>query len=129
MNEQLSIADLTPRQASLLPVVQWRKLLSSRASRSSVLAVGHVLANHADKEGGSCWPSLATIMDEAIVSKRTALRALAELEETGLLYRRRRGRTSNSYRLLVPVENPVDSPGSDCFEVPAVHVRGATRAP
>ena len=60
--EQLTVADLSPRQVEFLPpIMQWRKLLvrarPRRYSGVSPLAmrmVGEVLAIHADREGGSC---------------------------------------------------------------------------
>jgi hypothetical protein len=110
VSRQADLGDLTPRQLEALPpVMQWRKLLAqvkpagSRPSVPIVRSVGGVLANHADRLGGSCWPSLATIASEAGANRRSVLYALRELENAGLLERKRRGgHAPTCYRLVLP---------------------------
>jgi len=126
VSEQLSFEDARPHVAGELPpVMRWRKLLvrsvpgECPVSTSAFRGVGAVLANHADRQGGSCFPSIETIAAEAGVSRRTALYATAALEEAGLLYRRRRRRSSTSYVLVLPVEKPVQKVPSESLEVQA----------
>ncbi len=38
------------------------------------------IANHCDREGGCCYPSIFTIAHEALVSKRQAQRSIRDLE-------------------------------------------------
>ncbi len=84
-----------------------------------------------------CWPSHATIAARAECSVRTVQRALDRLKMLGLVdwthrYRPGRGRghrTSNTYRLAVPVEavralRPVKQIDDDVRDFPAEHQRG-----
>ena len=90
--QQLNLDEhLTLRQVEALPpVMQWRKLLAhvspppGKVSVASFRSVGHVLANHADRLGGSVRPSVETIAAEAGVSRRSAVYALRALEDAGL---------------------------------------------
>lgn len=64
------------------------------------------LADHADRDANSCFPSRKTIAAECGVTASTVTRALATLEESGLIRRAERFRdngsqTSNTYDLLV----------------------------
>jgi hypothetical protein len=63
------------------------------------------LADHHNRSTGLCFPKVATIMRDAMVSRRTAFTCLASLEDQGFIKRhnefQRAGRqTSNSYELL-----------------------------
>lgn len=134
---QLSFEDLKLRLVAtgipdgLPPVMRWRKLLrrveppdGSQVSVATFRAVGTVLADYADREGGSCFPSVKLIASDSGFAVRTAKYALAALEEVGLVEKRRRRRMPTSYTLLVPpVEKPVDkSPGSVDNQVLEVQV-------
>jgi DNA-binding transcriptional MocR family regulator len=71
------------------------------------------LSSRADRYGAS-WPSHRLLADECSVSIRTVQRALEELRALGVVAWEARaraedgGRTSNRYRLVTPVESPVD---------------------
>ncbi|WP_340676205.1 helix-turn-helix domain-containing protein [Paraperlucidibaca sp.] len=63
------------------------------------------LADHADDEG-SAWPSIETLAKKSSTSRRTVLRILKELEQSGLLTRQKRSRkngsrTSSLYKLFL----------------------------
>jgi hypothetical protein len=81
--------------------------VGDRAGRPSLKLVLVVLASHADADG-TCFPSAATIGDEAGLSEDHVSRVLAELDELGLIARSQRrhsGRfTSNTYE-LAPQQN------------------------
>jgi DNA-binding transcriptional MocR family regulator len=72
-----------------------------------------VLSSHATANDQRCFPSYATIAREASVSRRTAIRVVAELETTRLLVKTPRYRvesrspTSNLY-ILFPADAPFD---------------------
>ena len=59
-----------------------RVLKHSRA-RGAARNVLHVIAAHADKDGGSAYPSIATIAREANVSRRDVFRSLRRLRDLG----------------------------------------------
>lgn len=65
------------------------------------------LANRTNHETGMCFPGQELIAEECSMSVRTVRRHLKTLEDCGLLERRMRmsregrGRTSDSYRLLI----------------------------
>lgn len=66
------------------------------------------------REGVECWPGLERIADDVNASTRTVQRALVELEEAGLIERRRRPNTSSmTIRAGVP---------ADAFEDPSQDV-------
>lgn len=112
------------------PVDEALKLREGSAQARQVLAY---LATFADNDTGVCWPSMATLADVSGLAERTVRRAVAELEESGVMkVDRGKGRAGNRYTLLyvknaVPltvfmeryavrqsalanVDNPVDSP-------------------
>lgn len=67
-------------------------------------AVYMYLKDRADKEG-QCWPGIKTIARELSLSRSTVKRALADLEQAGLLrrelrYRENGSKSSNLYTLL-----------------------------
>lgn len=60
-----------------------------------------LLADHASQQDGYgedfvCWPKQELLAADANVSKRTVIRSLAEMEELGLIERRRRHRSDGS---------------------------------
>ena len=80
------------------------------AHRRRARAVLVALASHAD-ERGACWPSLATIGQASSLAPKTVSRALGDLEDAGLITRRRDNRpdgtlTSYRYRLTIPTDRP-----------------------
>jgi hypothetical protein len=97
-----------------LRAVQRRSDLSRRAR-----LVASVLFTYMDPDGGSCFPSLATIADGAGYSGTSSvLDGLAELEAGGWLLRDQRRRrdgspATTSYHAAVPVEavDPADPVG------------------
>ena len=71
------------------------------ASARSVLMALSSRAN----EAGECWPSLATLAQDAKVSNRTCVYAIKQLVECGYISKEQRndkklGHTSNKYRIL-----------------------------
>ena len=82
----------------------------ARARARSVLVA---LAAHAD-ERGHCWPSREALRSRTDLAPRTITRALADLEDAGLIRRHRDHRqdgtlTSYRYRLAIPT-GPSESP-------------------
>ena len=73
------------------------KSLSTMGSWKAVLLS---LANHADKTGGSCFPSVETIHREAGVSIRTVTDVLKRLAAAGLIVPGRDGRKA-TYTLIM----------------------------
>ena len=68
-----------------------------------------VLADHTN-DSGECFPSLATLCAESLLSKPTVLKALKSLEDKGLIVKRRRkldngGASSNVYHVTMDVDN------------------------
>jgi hypothetical protein len=92
------------------------------------------LAEYADREDGTCFPSRKTISEECEMSPATVTRALATLLELGLIQvdQRRRdngSRTSNLYTLSVPTQGlnlqparaqSEQAPYADCADQSAV---------
>jgi DNA-binding MarR family transcriptional regulator len=66
----------------------------------ATFAVHMVLAHHADKNTGMCWPSQDLIAEEARVTVRTVKRAIKQMCDDGYLERSYRHR-QRRYRLLV----------------------------
>jgi hypothetical protein len=83
-----------------------------------------VIAQHADPDGSNAWPSVETIARRAqVVNRRTVRRAIAELEDLGLLIvgrneggpaHVRADRRPNLYRVIKP---PTDegAPAPSCL--------------
>jgi hypothetical protein len=99
-------------------VTSW-VLRNSRATLGSRLVL-LVLADYADEDGGSCWPSVATIARESLLSERQVQYCLRHLEQLGEIeVAKGGGRRSNRYRVLMgrgansaPVRGAVDcTPG------------------
>jgi DNA-binding transcriptional MocR family regulator len=55
--------------------------------RYSARLVALVLSMHMDRNGGSCFPSLTTLARESGLGRSTVVRALAQIEEAGLIQR------------------------------------------
>ncbi|MFR5832410.1 MAG: helix-turn-helix domain-containing protein [Acutalibacteraceae bacterium] len=79
-----------------------------------------VLADHTD-DRGECFPSLATLCAESLLSKPTVLKALKSLEDKGLIVKRRRkldngGASSNVYHVTMDVDNVKRHSESDTLD-------------
>lgn len=68
--------------------------------------IGIWLASYADADGGSCFPSLATIAALAGCSQDSASQLVRVLLGVGMLGRRRRPNQSSVYQLLIPTQRP-----------------------
>lgn len=92
------------------------------------------LANHANKAGGSAWPSVRTIADWAGVDERSVRRILSRLLKRGLIEvtganSRDGGRYSTTYRVVIPAgyepnRQGADQPEGEDTSVPPRHDRG-----
>ena len=87
------------------------------------------VADHADHEG-KCFPSVSHLVNKTSLTRRTIFRALAELEQAGLIARVKRQRpngslTSTEYELLLEGGGDTVAPGV----VSQGHGGGATVAP
>ena len=71
------------------------------------------LANRADADG-RCWPSVARIAGESLLSVRTVQRALGMLERVGLIVREARAGSSTCYVVTLPDMDDSFSPPSAC---------------
>ena len=81
-------------------VTSW-VLRNSRATLGSRLVL-LVLADYADEDGGSCWPSVKTIARETLLSERQVQYCLRSLEKMGeISIEKGGGRRSNRYRVLM----------------------------
>jgi Helix-turn-helix domain len=92
-------------------VVVWRKAILASGLPAPARHVAHVLAEHANADGGSCYPSIARLADETGHAESTVRAALASLEGAGYVdvTRTRGGRRAgdrlglrNAYRLTKP---------------------------
>lgn len=92
-------------------------VLDHSPSRGYARLVLISLANHANRHGAQCFPSLQTIADEAGVSRSTAWRAIEALEAAGeLLIRRAIGRSNVNRYVLVMGRDPIGC--ADLFDHP-----------
>lgn len=90
--------------------------VSVKTGSPTLKAVLMAVANYADVEDGTCFPSQQKLADELEVSSRTVMRALERLEEMGLIHRQRRhnpvdgSRSSDRITLSmgVPERTPAD---------------------
>ncbi len=94
-----------------------RWLLQSTSVTAHAKMVYAVLTGFAD-QNGVCWPSHATIAEQAGVAVSTAKKALAELRDLGVLTwqmreRKDGGRSSNMYRITSHVAVPEETPAAD----------------
>ena len=65
----------------------------------SELAVMSILVEHADKAKGTCYPSIARMVETAQVSKSAAIRALRKLQEAGWIQASKRNGALTNYTL------------------------------
>lgn len=77
--------------------------IQQRAGGPTEKAILMALANYADANG-ECWPSYKTLADDCEVSRRTVIRVMERLVESGLIEKRpdsrtNGGDTSNIYRI------------------------------
>lgn len=95
--------------------------LAAKLGTPTRLAVAIALADHADDDGASIYPSIARIAEKADVSRRTAQYTLRKLEEDGLLVviseGGQRGKDTREWRFdldklaaLVPVRGAISAP-------------------
>jgi hypothetical protein len=93
------------------PVMRWRKLarmlnppMSVKCSRASFQTVASALADYADANGGSCYPSVRRLAYDTGLHERTVQRALSAIESRGLLRRDARGGRGRAteYDLICP---------------------------
>src|SRR5579871_2525046 len=84
--------------------VWWFRLLRENDASPMARDVLVVLASHANKKTGQCWPSVATIASTLGVSQKAVKSALSDLKVLGLVRsttRNRRAGESNLYHLAV----------------------------
>lgn len=94
------------------------------------------LANHANRAGGSAWPSVRTIADWGGVDERSVRRILSRLLKRGLIEvtganGRSGGRYSTTYRIVIPAgyepnRQGTDHPEGEDTSVPPQHGSGGT---
>ena len=95
----------------------WEKALRSASLSKRAATTGYALATWADSDGTHARPGVQNLMDATRSSKRTVLRALAELQADGYLDQIRRGRAygrggggfASEYRLTLPAESLLPS--------------------
>ena len=96
------------------------ELIDSGRLTSTELTVYIALLRHRDHQTGRCWPSYATLAQEARVSRRTAISAVKSLEEQGIVKIYPDAHKANVYEVALfskfpkppkgdshPVDNPV----------------------
>lgn len=86
-------------------------LRDSRLSRGVCVVLAVILA-HVDSEG-EAWPGMKRICERARVSKRTAIRAVQNLEAHGYLTAERALGKSNYYRINEAATGDTDGTGWD----------------
>ena len=117
--ERALYAQLASTVSSRLPqVLRWRKLVhmvsppaGAHVSTPVLRSVADSLANHADRNGASCYPSVSRLASEAGCAERSVQYALGALEELGLLARDSRGGRGRATRYTLQL--PVDKPGGN----------------
>lgn len=67
------------------------------------------LADRANDQGGSCYPSILELSKKCAMSQRTVIRAIDALVDGGFLQRKRHKSRSNSYTIIVARLRPSDS--------------------
>jgi len=86
-------------------VVYWRRaVLAAPGLTDAQKVVAFALAEHMNRDGGSCWPSVETLGVEVTLTRRSVQRALAALQAAGWIDRQLgvgRGRSSH-YRASFP---------------------------
>lgn len=115
---------------------EWRQAVTDSNLSPMARLVAFVLSMHMNADGGSCWPSTATVGREAGLSEPSARKHLARLVELGWLSRRDRpGRTSTFQASYPSHETPTVSqnpycetppPKQESYEVAPLQVDDAT---
>ena len=82
--------------------------IEQRTGSSAAKLVLLMLANYANAEDASCFPSIARLSEECEIGERTAQRAISALEEAGFIEKSTRNRSngsqsSNRYHLITGV--------------------------
>lgn len=67
------------------------------------------LADRANDQGGSCYPSILELSKKCAMSQRTVIRAIDALVDGGFLVRKRHKSRSNSYTIIVDRLRPSES--------------------
>lgn len=67
------------------------------------------LADRANDQGGSCYPSILELSKKCAMSQRTVIRAIDALVDGGFLVRKRHKSRSNSYTIVVAQLRPPES--------------------
>ena len=67
------------------------------------------LADRANDQGGSCYPSILELSKKCAMSQRTVIRAIDGLVDGGFLVRKRHKSRSNSYTIVVDHLRPIES--------------------
>ena len=67
------------------------------------------LADRANDQGGSCYPSILELSKKCAMSQRTVIRAIDGLVDGGFLVRKRHKSRSNSYTIVVDQLRPIES--------------------
>ena len=114
----LAAADRQVPAGISTPVQRWRRMVvlfeaphDARCSTKCMRHVGVALADYANREGSSCFPSVARLAADTGYSERQVQYALAALERLGLIGRDRRGgrgRTTR-YELACAVDKRVEN--------------------
>ena len=94
------------------------KLPLKKPTQKAVLIA---LANYANEHGGSCFPSVATIMRCTGLSERAVSPAIKWLEENGLIVANRKTGRVTHYQLMLDAEPPQEmreTPAGDAGEPP-----------
>ena len=106
----------------MAPLFSWRSAICDSDLSSTQRHVALTLSLHMNERGGSCFPSVATLMDETGLAERTVREALKALSKAGWLVKKERStgsgrQTSNEYQALVPEgEGAGDAPPEGVLE-------------
>jgi hypothetical protein len=75
------------QRRDLSPLFTWRLAIASKDSDlpPTVRLAAHTLALHMNTDGGSCFPSIATLAAESGLSERSVQKAIRHLEDAGWL--------------------------------------------
>jgi hypothetical protein len=118
------------------PVMRWRKLIAQLeplpqdrgvVSVPCFRLVAQMLCGYANRNGGSCYPTVAMLAEASGYGERQTQRALAALERRGIVERDTRGGRGRAtqYRLWIPTSERVTVKGdSDAERVTALSVKG-----
>lgn len=70
---------------TLSELFTWRTALMRSDLPPTARHVGHVLSCHMNESGGSCFPSVTTVMEETGLGRTAVKNAIAKLEEEDYL--------------------------------------------